>query len=214
MRRPRDTFLDYPGRIYCFADSVALARKLLEAGARVIQLRHKTAGDADFRELAVEMLACVRSFEGAQLIVNDRVDIALEVEADGIHVGQEDLDFREVIRRVPLEMIVGVSARYPDLAQSAAAAGATYVGAGAVFATPTKPEAVVIGLEGLRAVVAAVEVPVVAIGGITHAGVRPVLATGARYCAVISGINDTPDPAASLRRLLAESASFPIDQNR
>lgn len=214
MRRPKETFLSNPGRIYCFTDSVALGRRLLEAGARVIQLRHKTADDAAFRELAVEMLACVRSFEGALLIVNDRVDIALEVEADGIHVGQEDLDFREVIRQVPAEMIVGVSARYPDPAQSAAAAGATYVGAGAVFATPTKPEAVVIGLKGLRAVVAAVDIPVVAIGGITHGGIRPVLATGARYCAVISGINDAPDPAAALRRLLAESASFPTDQDR
>ena len=214
MRRPKDAFLSNPGRIYCFTDSVALGRRLLEAGARMIQLRHKTADDAAFRELAVEMLACVRSFGDAVLIVNDRVDIAIEVEADGIHVGQEDLDAREVIRRVPAEMIVGVSARYPDPAQSAAAAGATYVGAGAVFATPTKPEAVVIGLKGLRAVVAAVDIPVVAIGGITHGGIRPVLATGARYCAVISGINDAPDPAAALRRLLAESASFPTDQDR
>ena len=214
MRRSKDVFLQGPGRIYCFADSVALGRRLLEAGARVIQLRHKTADDAAFRELAAEMLACVRSFGDAVLIVNDRVDIAIEVEADGIHVGQEDLDFREVIRRVPGEMIVGVSARYPDPAQSAAAAGATYVGAGAVFATPTKPEAVVIGLKGLRAVVAAVAIPVVAIGGITHGGIRPVLAAGARYCAVISGINDAPDPAAALRRLMAESASFPTDQGR
>jgi thiamine-phosphate pyrophosphorylase len=214
MRNAIDTFLRAPSRIYCFADTVDLCRTLLDAGARVIQLRHKTADDAAFKRLAVEMLACVRSFEDALLIVNDRVDIALEVEADGIHVGQEDLDFREVIRQVPAEMIVGVSARYPDPAQSAAAAGATYVGAGAVFATPTKPEAVVIGLKGLRAVVAAVDIPVVAIGGITHGGIRPVLATGARYCAVISGINDAPDPAAALRRLLAESASFPTDQDR
>ena len=214
MRNAIDTFLRAPSRIYCFADTVDLCRTLLDAGARVIQLRHKTADDAAFKRLAVEMLACVRSFEDALLIVNDRVDIALEVEADGIHVGQEDLDFREVIRQVPAEMIVGVSARYPDPAQSAAAAGATYVGAGAVFATPTKPEAVVIGLKGLRAVVAAVDIPVVAIGGITHGGIRPVLATGARYCAVISGINDAPDPAAALRRLMAESASFPTDQDR
>jgi thiamine-phosphate pyrophosphorylase len=111
-------------------------------------------------------------------------------------------------------MIVGVSARYPDEARAAAAAGATYVGAGALFATPTKPEAVVIGLQGLQAVMAAVDIPVVAIGGITIESVRPVLKTGVRYCAVISGINDTPDPAAALRRFFAVSASFPIDQPR
>jgi thiamine-phosphate pyrophosphorylase len=212
MRNSKDIFLRNPGRIYCFADSVTLCRTLLEAGARVIQLRHKTAADDTYRRLALEMLACVRSFEDAVLIVNDRVDVAMEVGADGIHVGQEDLDFKKVIRRAPASMIVGVSARYPDLAESAAAAGATYVGAGAVFPTPTKPEAVVIGLKGLQAVVAAVDIPVVAIGGITHASLRPVLETGVRYCAVIADINDAADPAAALRRFLAGSASFPVDQ--
>jgi thiamine-phosphate diphosphorylase len=111
-------------------------------------------------------------------------------------------------------MIVGVSARTPDLARAAAGTGATYVGAGAVFATATKQETIVIGLPGLQEVVSAVEIPVVAIGGITHATVRLVLEAGARYCAVISGINDAPSPAAALRRFLAESASFPIDQKQ
>jgi thiamine-phosphate pyrophosphorylase len=180
----------------------------------VVQLRHKTADDAAFAALAREMLACARTFEEAVLIVNDRVEIALEVGADGIHVGQEDLDFREVIRRAPASMIVGVSARYPDLARAAATAGATYVGAGAVFATPTKPEAVVIGLEGVRAVAAAVEIPVVAIGGISPANLRSVLETGVRYCAVLSGISDAPDPAAALKGLFAEAAAFPVDQQR
>jgi thiamine-phosphate diphosphorylase len=214
MRNAKDIFHRSPHRIYCFADSVQICRRLLEAGARVIQLRNKTADDDQFKRLAIEMLGCVHSFEDAVLIVNDRVDIALEVGADGIHVGQEDLDFREVVRRAHPSMIVGVSARYPDLAQAAAAAGVTYVGAGAVYATPTKPEAVVIGWHGLRAVVAAVDLPVVAIGGITLEAVRPVLETGVRYCAVISGINDAPDPAAALRRFIAESAAFKIHQQR
>jgi thiamine-phosphate pyrophosphorylase len=214
MRHPKEIFLRNPSRIYCFADTVEGCRALLAAGARVIQLRHKTAGDAAFATLARGMLACVRSFEKAVLIVNDRVEIALEVGADGIHVGQEDLDFREVIRRTPAAMIVGVSARTPALARAAAAAGATYVGAGAVFATPTKPEAVVIGLTGVQAVVAAVEIPVVAIGGIGAENLRSVLETGVRYCAVLSGINDAPDPAAALGRFLAETAAFPVDQQR
>ncbi len=157
-------------------------------------------------------LCRVRTVEDALLIVNDRVEIAREVGADGIHVGQEDLDCREVVRRVPPAMIVGVSARTPDLARRAAAAGATYVGAGAVFATATKPEAEVIGLKGLSAVAASVEIPVVAIGGITLEAVRPVLAAGARYCAVISGINDAPDPALALARFLAAAAALPPDQ--
>jgi thiamine-phosphate pyrophosphorylase len=214
MRHPKEIFLRNPNRIYCFADTVEGCRDLFAAGARVVQLRHKTAGDAAFANLARQMLACARSFEEAVLIVNDRVDIALDIGADGIHVGQEDLGFREVLRRAPAAMIVGVSARYPVLARAAATAGATYVGAGAVFATPTKPEAVVIGLEGVRAVVAAVEIPVVAIGGISPGNLRSVLETGVRYCAVLSGINDAPDPAAALNGLLAESASFPVNQQR
>jgi thiamine-phosphate pyrophosphorylase len=214
MRNAVDIFLRTPARIYCFADTVVLCRTLLDAGARVIQFRHKTADDAAFASAAREMLDCVRSYDDAVLIVNDRVDIALNIGADGIHVGQEDRDCREVVRRAPASMIVGVSARYPDLARSAAAAGATYVGSGAVFATPTKPEAAVIGLKGLQAVVKAVDIPVVAIGGITRASLRPVLETGVRYCAVLSGINDAPDPAAALLRFLAESASFPIDQQQ
>lgn len=213
-RNPKDIFLRNPGRIYCFADNAALCRTLLDAGARVIQLRHKTADDPAFRRIAAELLALVRSFEDAVLIVNDRVDIALEIGADGIHVGQEDRNYREVLSRAPAAMIVGVSTRTPDLARAAAGAGATYVGAGAVFATPTKPEAVVIGMPGLRQVVAAVDIPVVAIGGIAAANLRAVLEAGVRYCAVISGINDAPDPGTALRRLLAASAAFPVGQGR
>ncbi|MGE5258747.1 MAG: thiamine phosphate synthase [Hyphomicrobiales bacterium] len=214
LRNPKDIFLHNPGRIYCFADSTVLCRTLLEAGARVIQLRHKTADDAAFRQIAAEMLALVRSFEDAVLIVNDRVDIALEMGADGVHVGQEDRDCREVVNRAPASMIVGVSARTAVLARAAGRAGATYVGAGAVFATSTKSEADVIGLPGLREVVAAVDIPVVAIGGIAAANLRTVLAAGVRYCAVISGINDAPDPGAALQQLLATSASFPVRQGR
>jgi thiamine-phosphate pyrophosphorylase len=214
MNHAKDIFLGTLSRIYCFADTVQMCRQLLAGGARVIQFRHKTANKDLFLRLAVEMLACVRNYNDAVLIINDRVDIALEVGADGIHVGQEDMDFRQVLKWVPGSMIVGVSARYPHEALAAAAAGATYVGAGAVFSTPTKPEAVVIGLQGLQAVTAAVDIPVVAIGGITIESVRPVLKTGVRFCGVISGINDTPDPAAALRRFIAMSASFPIGHQR
>jgi thiamine monophosphate synthase len=80
-----------------------------------------------------------------------------------------------------------------------------------VFATATKPQADVIGLKGLAAVAASVKIPVAAIGGITLETVRPVLAAGARYCAVISGINDAPDPALALRRFLAQAAALPAD---
>lgn len=208
----RERFLRGAGRIYCFADSIELCTELLQAGARVIQLRCKTAGDNHLRRLARQMLAQVRRREDAVLIINDRVDIAMEIGADGVHVGQQDEDCRSVVRRVPPEMIVGVSARYPEKALAAQKAGAAYVGTGSVAATATKPEAAVIGLEGLRAVVKAVDIPVVAIGGISRSNIRQVYATGARYCAVISGINRAPDPAVALQQLEALLAPFPPDQ--
>jgi thiamine-phosphate pyrophosphorylase len=203
----------HPGRIYCFADTPEMCRVLLEAGARVIQLRHKTADTEEFRQLARAMLAEVRRFDDALLIVNDRVDIAIEVGADGIHVGQEDIDAREVLRRAPQAMLLGVSARTPAEARAAAAAGADYIGAGSVFATPTKADAVVIGLPGLRAVAAAVGLPMVAIGGISRANLRSVLQAGVRYAAIIADINSATDPAAALRELATLSAEFPVEHD-
>ncbi len=203
MRSPKTTFQTSPTRIYCFADSVDLCRVLLEAGARIVQFRNKTLNDGAFRSLAGEMLAVVRKFEDAVLIINDRVDIALECGADGVHVGREDEDYRRVIERVPDDLIVGVSARYPDSAREAAKAGATYVGTGAIYSTGTKSDVRVIGLAGLRAVVEAVSIQVVAIGGISAATVSAVLGTGARYAAVISQISAAPDPAEAYRNLEA-----------
>lgn len=209
---PREIFRRTASRIYCFADSPDLCRRLLAAGGRIIQLRHKSASDAEFRDLALRMQALVRAREDALLIVNDRVDIALAIGADGVHVGQQDLDAREVVRHAPPGMVVGVSARTPEEARRAEAAGATYVGTGSIFPTATKDDAPVIGLEGLRRVVAAVRIPVVAIGGITQATAREVLAAGARFCAVISAVNRAPDPAEALRRLLAACEEPPGDQ--
>ncbi len=209
----KSIFMRHPGRIYCFADTPEMCRVLLEAGARVIQLRHKTAGAEEFRQLARALLAEVRRFDDALLIVNDRVDIAIEVGADGIHVGQEDLDAREVLRRAPQAMLLGVSARTPAEARAAAAAGADYIGAGSVFATPTKADAVVIGLPGLRAVAAAVGLPMVAIGGITRANLRSVLQAGVRYAAIIADINSATDPATALRELATLSAEFPVERD-
>jgi thiamine-phosphate pyrophosphorylase len=209
MKDPKEKFYHSPTQIYCIADTLELCEKLLTAGARIIQLRNKSVDDKTFRNLAEQMLVSVRRCDDALLIINDRVDIAVEIAADGVHVGQEDEDYRAVIRRVPDRMIVGASARYPDLAESAARAGATYVGTGAVFATSTKPDATVIGLEGLRAVVERVSIPVVAIGGISVQNIRKLIATGVRYCAVISGISGASDVAEAYRRLAAACSGQP-----
>jgi thiamine-phosphate pyrophosphorylase len=203
MKEAKARFLESPTRIYCFAETLKDCATLLNAGAKIIQFRNKHADDQVFRDMAREMLALTRRHEDCVLIVNDRVPIAVELGVDGIHIGQGDGDHRSIISGVPPWMIVGVSARYPELAQEAAEAGATYVGAGAVFPSSTKPDAPVIGIEGLRAVVERVAVPVVAIGGITGENIQEVLDAGARYCAVISAVNLAEDAAGAYRLLSA-----------
>ncbi len=198
--------------LYCFADSLSLCRSLLDGGARIIQLRAKGLSDSAFRELAEEMQMMVRKFpEPATLIINDRVDIALDLHADGLHLGQGDSDYRSVIKAAPAEMIIGVSVRNSVEALDAQDAGAAYVGAGAVFPTVTKSDAQLIGLEELRRIVDAIRIPVVAIGGIGQANIDLVVKAGAHYFAVISDINQSADITAQIRSLNREigGASVP-----
>jgi thiamine-phosphate pyrophosphorylase len=189
-------------QIYCFADTIDICLKLLKAGAKIIQFRAKERDDASIRRIAKEMLTAVRSYENAILIINDRVDIAIDIQADGVHVGKEDEDFHSVIKRTPERMIVGVTAKTPSLAKEAEAAGAAYIGTGAVFPSPTKPGSSVIGIDGLRKVVQAAAIPVVAIGGITPDNIKEVMKTGAQYYAVISEINSAEDISAQFNRFM------------
>jgi thiamine-phosphate pyrophosphorylase len=187
---------------------LALARALVVgAGATVLQVRLKPAST---RELlaAARMARQVTRAAGAMLVVNDRVDVAIAAEADGVHLGQDDLtvaDARAALAGRP--MAIGVSTH--DLAQVRAAItdGADYLGFGPVFATSTKenPDPVV-GVERLRAAAAiahAAGVPVVAIGGIGLAEAAAVAAAGAAAAAAIAAINRAADPAAAGRALAA-----------
>lgn len=184
--------------IYCFADNLELCRKLLDGGAKIIQLREKNIDDRGFYNLAERMLSLVRTYNEAILIINDRVEAALELKADGVHIGQKDENFHKVINRLPDDMIVGVSAHNIKEALDAEQAGATYLGVGAAFSTPTKPDASVIGIEGLRSIVKAVSVPVVAIGGISLENIQSVIKTGAQFYAIISQINNAKDISARM----------------
>lgn len=196
--------------MYCFADSLELCETLLAGGARIVQLRAKSIGDTEFRQLAAAMQDMIRlRYPEAALIINDRVDIALEIGADGIHVGQDDLDFRVVIERARPQMIVGVSARTVEQAVAARQAGASYIGAGAVFATRTKSDARVIGVETLREIVAAIDIPVVAIGGISLDNVDLVVDAGADFIAVISAVNDAEDIGIRLKEFERRLGDLP-----
>ncbi|MCP4346518.1 MAG: thiamine phosphate synthase [Desulfobacterales bacterium] len=197
MKQNKEFFSTDRRDIYCFADNMDICRKLLTGGANIIQLRNKHIDDTAFKKLAEEMLSLARDSD-AILIINDRVDIAIEIMADGIHIGLEDENYREVITRAPDNMIVGVSVDTVKEAVEAEQAGAAYVGAGAVFPTPTKGDAVVIGIDELHNIVRAVKVPVVAIGGISMENIQQVVETGAQYYAIISDINNSQDIPARL----------------
>ena len=181
---------------------IEVVRAAMAGGARAIQLRNK--GDSA-RELvaAGERLAPILRQAGALFLINDRLDVALTVEADGVHVGPEDLPVAVVRAATPKRFLIGRSADDPHVARRAVADGADYIGCGTVFPTSTKPDAGdTIGLEGLRRVVEAVPVPVVGIGGITVERVRDVVEAGASGLAVVSAVMHASDPASVVRTML------------
>lgn len=189
-------------------DDEALARALVgPGGARVLQVRLKprTGPSVEAAEL-VRVAAMARRVcdeAGAALVVNDRVDVALAVRADGVHLGQTDLPLAAARAIAGGRLWIGISTHDAAQVRAAVAGGADYLGYGPVFATATKanPDPVQ-GLPALRAAVAeAGAVPVVAIGGITPERAAEIYATGAAAACAIGAVNDTPDPAAAARRL-------------
>ena len=178
-------------------DEVEIAREALAGGARLLQLRDKTREKGLQLPIARALRALCRE-RGAPFIVNDHVDLALAVDADGVHVGQKDLPVSAVRRLVPPEMIVGCSTNNPEEARRAEADGADYVSVGRLFPTGSKQDTRPATTETLRAVKAAVSVPVCAIGGVTEANIDEVLAAGADMAAVIAAVIAAPDPSAGL----------------
>lgn len=185
-----------------------VVREAVAGGATCVQLREKSA---DTREFLEEARAVKKALEstGVPLIINDRVDVALAAGADGVHLGQRDMPIAEARRLGPPGWIIGVSAETVADAVQAERDGADYVGASPVFATPTKTDtAPPLGLEGLRAVCAAVRIPVVAIGGLHAGNAHAVRAAGAAGLAVVSAIVAAESPraaAASLWRAIQGS---------
>jgi thiamine-phosphate pyrophosphorylase len=176
----------------------------LEAGAPAIQLRDKQATARELYEQALELRTLTRRF-GARLFINDRLDVALAAGADGVHLGPGDLPVAAARHAARAPFLIGFSADDPAIARVAIAAGADYIGCGAVFATASKDEAAgeQIGTAGLAAMVRASDAPVIAIGGIGPRNVAAVAATGAAGCAAIGAIMTAPDPAAAVQQLLA-----------
>ncbi len=178
-----------------------VVRAAIEGGASVIQWRDKMANTRQLVEVGRQLWELTREM-GICFIVNDRIDVALALEADGVHVGQDDMPARLARKLMGPDKIVGVSASTVAEAVQAEADGADYVAASPVFSTPTKTDAPPpTELEGLRAIVEAVHVPVIAIGGINTANAGAVITAGAAGVAVISAVVAADDIAAAARQL-------------
>lgn len=188
-----------------------IVRQLLVGGARWIQLRDK---EANAREIFDDARRCLPLVNGAggKLIVNDRVDVALTAEADGVHLGQEDLAVEEAREILGPHKIIGLSTHNLEQFQAALETSADYIAIGPIYETKTKENpSPVVGLELLREAKRLADRPLVAIGGITHARAREVLAAGADSLAIISALypwpevmdlTTRPDIAGSARRFL------------
>jgi thiamine-phosphate pyrophosphorylase len=184
-------------------DAAFVVDTLARAGARLVQLRVKGRADRPWLALARAALAAARA-SGAQLVVNDRADIARLVGADGLHVGQDDLTGADARRVVGPSMLLGVSTHHLDQLAEAARQPVDYVAIGPVFPTRSKDDpGPVVGLEMVRRARAATSLPLVAIGGITRANARDVVEAGADGVAVISDLLDAPDLARAFGDLAA-----------
>jgi len=184
----------------------AAVEKALQGGATIIQLREKELAPQLFLEEARVIKEVCRKY-GVPFIVNDNVDVALAADADGVHVGQKDMESGRVRRLIGAGKILGVSAQTVEQAVLAEKNGADYLGVGAVFPTGSKADAEDVSLEELQRICAAVNIPVVAIGGISKDNVLQLAGTGISGIAVISAIFAQPDireAAATLRKLAEE----------
>ena len=183
--------------------TVEVVRAAIRGGVSCVQLREKGCSTREFMDEA-RLLKALLVGTGVPLFINDRLDVALAVGADGVHLGQNDLAIADARRLVGNRMIIGISAESVADAVRAEAEGADYIGASPVFTTSTKTDtAPPLGLDGLRAIRRAVQLPLVAIGGIDANNAAQVLRAGADGLAVVSAIVSAPCPrtaAAGLRQ--------------
>jgi len=197
-----------PSHFYAIVDPagvhepVSLAHTMLDAGARIMQLRLKDAPGRDFLA-AARAIAEMCRIRGAILIVNDRVDIAILANAHGVHLGQQDLPLEAARRITGPNQIIGISTHTVEQARAAEKGGADYIGFGPMYSGGLKNIAAGMGLDNLRAIRAAVKIPIVAIGGITEARVAETLAAGADAVAIITDVVNAPDIGAKVRSILA-----------
>jgi thiamine-phosphate pyrophosphorylase len=183
--------------------TVDVVEAAIAGGVDIVQLREKGRSARDRYELGLELREVTRE-AGVPLIINDRVDLARAVEADGVHLGDDDVPVAVARECLDDDAIVGRSVSTVEAAREAADAGADYLGVGAIYGTTSKdtaPDESRIGLDRVRAIAAAVATPFVGIGGVTPENAGDVVAAGADGVAVISAITAADDPEAATRAL-------------
>ena len=178
----------------------------LKGGVTCVQLREKDMDDEAFLNEAMEISALCKQY-GVPLFINDNVEIAIKCHADGIHVGQEDMEAAQVRQKVGDDMMIGVSVHSVEEALEAVRNGADCLGVGAMFSTSTKTNIEVLSKEVLKDICAAVDIPVVAIGGITKSNISQLVGTGIAGVALVSAIfavDDIENECRQLRKLSKE----------
>lgn len=199
--------------LYAVTDSSWLAGRTLPqcvkeailGGVTMVQLREKALDYSSFLSLAREVQAVCRRYQ-VPFLINDNLDVAIEIDADGIHVGQDDLSVEAIKARWSREKIIGVSAQTTAQALAAESAGADYLGVGAVFPTGTKKDAVEVSAAELKAIISAVKIPVCAIGGIHQDNIAQLYGSGIAGVALVSEIfqqKDIQENARILRDLVS-----------
>ena len=173
----------------------------IKGGVSVVQIREKTADTLDFYNLALKVKEITTKYN-VPLIINDRVDVALAIDADGVHVGQSDMPCNVTRRLIGEDKILGVSAATIEEAKKAQRDGADYIGTGAVFPTQTKKDADSVTKQQLKEIVESIDIPVVAIGGITLENAIELKDTGIPGLSVVSAIMSSDNPKKSSEKLL------------
>jgi len=206
IERMRGLYVILDRQFLANRDEQGIARHIIEGGARVIQLRDKQGKRGELLIIAQKLKELCRQAD-VLFIVNDYLDLAMAVDADGLHVGQGDLPLPVIRRELPIDEIVGCSVTTLSQATKARDDGADYIAVGSMFPTTTKKEVTVVGVDMLKEIKRTVSTPLVAIGGINRNNIGDVVAAGADAVAVISAVLGEEDIRGAVQTLVAEMDS-------
>ena len=177
-----------------------IIEEAIKGGTSILQLREKTASTKDFYQLALKVKEITSKYD-VPLLINDRIDIAIAVDSEGVHIGQDDMPADIARKIIGEDKILGVSASTVEEAKKAEIDGADYIGSGAVFPTATKDDADSVSKDELKKIVDSIDIPVVAIGGITLKNAESLKDTGIAGFSVVSAIMSADDPKEASQKL-------------